>query len=178
MTTIWKAPANVYDLLQEIKEKHHHPRLEQAKIAVAFNDAKSYIGDRINLGKVSKFSSFNKMWMGEQYDFSIILCSDVWHSILNPMQREALLDLHLTCCQVEYIPETVVEGTKKNVVKDEHGLTKYTNEMKLDDDGNPKWKRIPLDLYVFCDNVSRYGLWCQPLTELWGVMVNKQESNG
>lgn len=174
MATIWKAPANVCEQLQSIKEQNHHPRLQEATIAVAFNDAKPYVGDRINLGKVSKFSSFNKIWMNQQYDFSIVLCSDVWHSILNPEQREALLDLHLTCCQVEYVPETVQEGNKKVVVKDEHGRTKYTEEVKLDDEGNPKWKKIPLDLYVFCDNVSRYGLWCQPLTELWGVMANQQ----
>lgn len=122
--------------------------------------------DRLNLGTTSKFSSFAKIWQRDVYDFCIMLCSDLWHQICDDNQRMALLDLHLTRCQVEYVPQTVVEGKKKRIVKDEWGRVQYTDQMKTDDDGNPKWYVAPLDLVVFSENGRRYGMWYEDLASL------------
>jgi len=166
MAITWKAPSNVFELLENIKQKDHHPRLESAKIAVAFNDAKPFTKDRLNLGSTTKFTPFAKIWQKEIYDFCILLCSDLWHQICDDTQRMALLDLHLTRCQVEYVPETVVEGKKKKIVKDEWGRIQYTDQIKCDDDGNPKWYVAPLDLVVFSQNGRRYGMWYEDLASL------------
>jgi hypothetical protein len=171
MPVTWKAPANILDQLNEIQLKHHSPRLDAAKFVVALSETKPFIQNRFNWGAVKRFSEFQKIWLSEEYDFCIVLCSDVWHSILNPEQKEALLDLHLSRCSPEYVPETVVEGKKKKVVKDEWGRVKYTNEIKYDENGNPKWVVHPLDLEVFTDNVLRYGLWCSELCDLGTVIA-------
>lgn len=177
MATTWKAPDNVSQLLDTVINQWHMPRLEQATIGVAFTDSKPYVGDRINLGRVSKFSEFNKLWMSQALDFSLQICADVWHEILNPHQREAYFDLLLCCCQVDYIPETIVENGKKKTVKDDLGRTKYTNQIKTDEEGHPKWKVMPLDIYAFTDNVSRYGLWCEPLMEFWQAAPQPEVAN-
>lgn len=166
MAITWKAPSNVFDLLNTIKEQHHCPRLQTARIAVAFTDAKPFVKDRLNLGKTSKFSPFAQIWQKEVYDFCIVLPSDLWHTICNDDKRAALLDLHLTRCQVEYVPETVIEGKKKRVVKDDWGRTQYTDEIKCDEDGNPKWYVAPLDLVAFSQNGRRYGMWYEDLASL------------
>jgi len=172
MSLAWKAPSNVVDLLNSVKVKYHEPRLQTAHFAVVFNESKPFIKDRFNWGSISKFSVFNKLFQEPQkQDFCITICSDVWHSVLNSHQQEALIDLHLTRCEPDYVPETIVEGKKKIVVKDEWGRIKYTSEFKLDDDGNPKWRVAPLDLSVFSKNVSRYGLWCPELHDLQSVMA-------
>ena len=93
-----KAPPPVVDLLNEVKESH--PQLELAKIAVCMADSKAFTQGKLNLGKTLKFSEFNKIWQATKYDFCITLCVDVWYQILNDAQREALLDLHLTRCDV------------------------------------------------------------------------------
>jgi hypothetical protein len=171
MPVTWIAPLNVLELLETIKEKYHHPRLQAASLSVVFNESKPFTKDRFNWGSVCKFSVFNKLFQDLKYDFCISICSDVWHSILNAEQKEALLDLHLTRCEVEYIPETIIEGKKKIVVKDEWGRVKYTNDIKFDEDGNPKWQVAPLDLNVFSRNVERYGLWCTELNDFKSVLT-------
>jgi len=85
---------------------------------------------------------------------------------LSDYQKEALVDLRVCCCQVEYEPEVQEENGKKKPVKDKWGRTVYTNVIKLDDEGNPKWKAAPLDLHVIQDNIARYGCWCQDLIDL------------
>ena len=104
------------------------------------------------------------------------LCSDVWHSILTPQQREALADLHLTRCSVEREAKTVTENGKTKAIKDEFGFVEYTDEIKFDDEGNPLWCVLPLDLEVFSWNVSRYGLWLTPLEQLFESMSQKTEA--
>lgn len=162
----WQAGQDVLSLFNTVKEKHHHERLGMANIAVCFNDSKPFIKGRFNWGKVQKFSPLMKLWHPThgKYDFMIMLCADAWHSILNAYQKEALVDLHLTRCSVEYMPVTAVDDHgKKKVVKDEWGRIEYTNEMKFDDEGNPKWKVLPLDILVFTENVLRYGPWCEDI---------------
>jgi len=168
----WKPPQEVFNLVDEIINKYHLPRLEEAHICIAFNDSKPFKNDKFNWGKVVRFNQFNQLWQKASYDFCIVLSADVWNDMLNADQRKALIDLHLTRCRVEYEPETVLEGNKKKVVKDEHGRTKYTNTVKVDDSGKPKWKLSKLDLEVFSSNVSRFGLWCEELLDFKDIVVN------
>ncbi len=84
----------------------------------------------------------------------------------------------MTRMEAEFLPEVVVENGKKKVQKDEFGRVQYSNELKIDDDGNPKWKVSPLDLLVFTQNVSRYGLWCEELLELNDAIIDNDKSNG
>lgn len=118
MPKVWSAPSEIEDLLQEIKEKWH-PHLHEASFAIEFVESKPFVKDRINLGKVSKFSQSAKLWQSKKYDFLISLCVDVWHTILNTQQKAPLLDLHLSQCKVEFEPETVEVNGKTEKVKDE-----------------------------------------------------------
>jgi hypothetical protein len=156
----------VCDLFTAVRENHHLPRLETASIAVCMTDGKPFRADRIQLGKVTKFSQFNRIWQGDiKYEFCITLNSDVWYQILNDDQREALADLHLTRCAVEYEPETYEENGKEKKVVDEWGRVQYTDDIKYDDEGNPKWKVLPFDLLVFAENAKRYGLWLKDVMD-------------
>jgi hypothetical protein len=103
---------------------------------------------------------------------------DLWHSVLKGNQREAYLDLQLSRCGVEYLPEEIEENGKKKPIKDEWGRVQYTQEVKVDDEGNPKWKVVPLDLEVFADNVRRYGLWCDDLLELKDAIIAAPDTGG
>lgn len=67
----WKAPQEIVDLVDEIKNKSHLPRLEAASIAVVIKDEKPFVNDKLNLGKVSKFSLSAKMWHQKPHDFCI-----------------------------------------------------------------------------------------------------------
>jgi hypothetical protein len=158
MSIIWKAPSTILDQLNELKQKHHSPRLDAAEFVVAFNESKPFVKNRFNWGSLKRFSDFHKIWQGQKYE--------IWQSMLTPDQQLALLDLHLCRCAPEYVPESVIEGKKKKVIKDEWGRVKYTNELKYDDNGNPKWVVTPLDIEVFMENVSRYGLWCSKFCDL------------
>lgn len=168
MLTPWTAGLEVINLFNTVKTKHHLPRLELANVALCFMDCKPFIRGRFNWGKVMKFSPIMKLWHPQhgKYDFMIMLVADAWHSILNSYQKEAWADLCLTRCGVEYIPVTAVDEHGKNkVVKDEWGRVEYTNEIKFDDDGVPKWRVNPLDLLVYTENVLRYGPWTEPILE-------------
>jgi hypothetical protein len=162
---VWECNQETKNLLLKVKDKHK--RLAEANVALSFNDGKAFTGGRFNWGKVVKFSPLAKLWHPSDatYDFHISLPADSWHSLLSGDQREAWLDLHLTRCQVEYVPVMIEVNGKKFPEKDEWGRTKYTDEIKRDEEGNPKWRVSPLDLMVFVDNVSRYGLWSQDLVD-------------
>jgi hypothetical protein len=176
MSLIWKAPDELVAILNSVKIRHHHPRLESASIAISFDDSKPFVKNKLNLGKVAKFSPLARLWQGQQHDFSLIIPMDLWHTVLKGDQREAYLDLQLTRCVVEYLPEEIEdENGKKKKVKDEWGRVQYTQTPKTDDEGNPKWKVVSLDLEVFADNVRRYGLWMDSLEELASVFALKSK---
>ncbi len=164
---VWQAPANVLDLLDEVKAKHHSPRLDQATIGLCFADTKAFPNNCLNYGKTVKISTFARIWQERKLDFCLTLCADVWHSILNDQQKQALLDLHLSRCEVECVS---VLDEKGKPVKDEWERVQYTEEIKFNDDGTPKWKVLPLDLTVFAINVRKYGLWCEELDEFGTVL--------
>ncbi len=166
----WKCPQDVADLIREIQTKNHSPRLAVASISSCFDDGKPFVKNKLNLGKVTKFSPFNKLWHATQYDFCVTIPADLWVSVLNAGQREAYLDLQLTRCEVEYIPvyvEFVKNGkTKKEKVKDEWGRVQYTDEIMEDEvSGDPKWKVLPVGMEVLTRSVRRYGPWLDELIE-------------
>jgi hypothetical protein len=77
----------------------------------------------------------------------------------------------LTRLDMEYLPETVEDNGKKQKVIDEFGRIQYSKIAKTDKNGNIKWKIEPLDLEVFANNVSRYGLWQEDLFKLHEAMT-------
>lgn len=173
----WAADESVVKLFTQVKEKYHLPRLEEAEIAVCFQDSKPFKKGTFNWGKVRRFQPVDKLWhrSDRQYDFLIILSSDAWNNVLTMVQREALADLHLTRCSVDYEPvreEVTVKGiVKHKIVKDDYGRVEFTNEIKRDKEtGEPKWKILTLDLPVFSGNVSRYGLWCSDLNDFGEII--------
>jgi hypothetical protein len=167
----WKCPNDILELIHSVQIKNHQPRLALASVAACFDDSKPFVHNKLNLGKVAKFSPFMRLWQDKQHDFCLVIPSDLWVSVLNSEQREAYLDLQLTRCEVEYEPDFAeVAGrggkTKKVKIKDEWGRIQYSDRMRYDDvTGEPKWKVLPLDLEVFTRNVRRYGLWLDELME-------------
>ena len=172
--TPWCAGKNVMDLFEEVKAKHHTDRIGDAHIAVCFTDTKPFIKDRFNFGKVMKFSPLAKLWHShEKYDFLIMLCADAWHSILTEFQREAYADLQLTRCRVDYEPEYATDNKgKKHVIKDEWGRIQYSSTVKVDEEGNIKYKVVPLDIHVLTENVIRYGSWCEEILTFRDAISN------
>ena len=166
MSATWKAPAEMIERMEAVIEKYHMPRMTNVSVALALTDAKPFSKNRLNLGTVKKFTDFHKIWQKEPADFCITLPMVVWQDVLQDQQREALLDIHLTRIEPVYEPEVVIENGKKKVIKDEFGRVKFTETIKEDKDGNPKWQILPLDLLVTARNVRRFGLWFDDLIEL------------
>ena len=163
----------VMNLLFKIRDKHHLPRLAEAEIACCFLDSKPFSKGRFNWGKVSKFKPVDKLWHRDhkRYDFVIMLCATAWETLLSDAQKEALLDLHLSCCSVDYEPvveEVTVKGVvKKKKVVDDWGNVQYSQEPKRDKEtGECKWKTFKLDLPIFSGNVQRYGVLFEELLDL------------
>ena len=167
----WKASQDVLDLVGSVYTTHHSARIPDAAIGVCFDDSKPFVQNKLNLGKVTKFSPLAKLWQGTKLDFCIPISMDFWHSVLTAEQREAYVDLQLSRCGVEYLPEEIEENGKKKVIKDEFGRIQYTSDIKTDDDGNPKWKILPLDLEIFSSNIRRYGLWYDELLEFKDAII-------
>lgn len=168
----WKAPAEIEALVNQVRQKYHSERLAGASLAICLDDSKPFVRNKLNLGKISKFNPLAKLWLSQKYDFCLSIPSELWHSVLKNDEREAYLDLQLTRCGVEYIPEEAEdEDGKMKVVKDEWGRIKYTNKPKTDDEGEPKWKVLPVDLEVLASNVRRYGLWYDGLSDLKDAII-------
>lgn len=169
-------PANqqVFELFDKVKQQYH-PGLAEARIAVALVDAKPFIKNKFNFGKISKFSDAHQIWHPENrsYQFLSTLVLDVWNDILDNHQREALADLHLECCKIEYEPVTVEVNGKKKVVKDEYGCVEYTNVFKLDKDGEKIYKVEKIDIQILSANIKRYGLWLEDFVEFANVLKEK-----
>jgi len=165
-----KSPDVVQELARKLKETHHSPRLDEASVAVCFEDSKPFKKDRFNWGKVKRFPSLGKAFPGEHHDFVIIVPYS-GYEMMTSEQKMAWLDLLLEMCQVEYVPETVVENKKKKDVIDEFGRKVYTNEIKRDKEGSPKWKILTFGVDIITANVLRFGLWFDEFVEL-GDAVN------
>jgi hypothetical protein len=62
---------------------------------------------------------------------------------------------------------------KEVVVKDEFGRIQLSKNIKYDEDGIPKWKVHCLDLPVFTENATRYGVWSEELVEFKNAVNTK-----
>ena len=130
--TIWKAPPEIQQLLEVIKNKNHSPRLDQCSVVVCFDEGKPFVKNKLNLGKLSKFSAMARLYQKDKHDFCLVVPSTLWQEMLNAEQRKAYLDLQLTRCDMEYVPETVEENGKKKKIVDELGRIQYSNEPKYE----------------------------------------------
>ena len=172
---IWKVSDEVISVFNSVKDKFHS-RIKDVRIALCFDDSKLFVKNKLNLGKVVKFNSLNKLWQNNSYDLCLIIPADLWTDVLKDnSQREAYLDLQLTRCDVEYIPQEIKENNKKIKVKDDYGRIQYTNEPKLDKDGNLKCVVSPIDIEVYTNNVSRFGLWYESLNEFKDVVMKHKD---
>ena len=131
MSNPWVASNEVVSLLAVVKSKHHSPRLDQCEIAVCFDEGKAFLKNKLNLGKLSKFSPTARLWQRNKYDFCISIPMELWTTVLQPRQREAYLDLMLTRLDMEYIPEIIEENGKKKKVMDEFGRVQYSQVPKI-----------------------------------------------
>ena len=173
----WVVSQDILFLIDQIKTKNHHPRLEQASIVACFDDSKPFIKNKINLGKVTKFSPFSKLWQREKHDFCFLISSSLWADVLKVEQQQAYLDLLLTRCDVEYEPQIIEENGKKIKVKDEWGRIQFTDKIRYDDEGNPKWKISSLDLDVCSKNIKRCGLWLDTFEDFKQVVLESGKIN-
>lgn len=180
-TAISPAGEDVMQLLDEVHRKHH-ARVLDARVAVLFKAVKPFSADgRFNFGQVKKFTPAAKIWHHPDhiYDFEITIPEDAWHVILTPHQREALIDLHLSRCSAEFVPQEVERNGKRKPDKDQWGRIKYTEEIKLNEEtGEPIWKVLPLDLMVFAENARRYGLWHEDLKYFKDAVKDAQPVDG
>jgi hypothetical protein len=53
----------------------------------------------------------------------------------------------------------------------------YTNEIKTDEDGQPKWKLIGHDLEEFRDIVRRHGIWDENIRSFKDALDNLETNN-
>lgn len=176
MSIFWLADSDLNVKLKDLIEKHHKCRLStnfgDCKVEIVLSDSKPFIEDKLNWGSVKKNNKFNQVWMNKYFDYCIVLSSELV-KILNQNQKEAILDLHLSRIRLQYQPKKIVENGKKIIVKDEYGRTEYTDQIKLDKEGNPKWKLDSLDLQVFASNIKRFGFWCEDLIDFKKAIANK-----
>lgn len=180
-TPPWSADDDVVALIEQVKLKHHHPRLEMASIAACFVESKPFTADgRFNWGRVRKFAPLDKLWhhRDRTYDFLLVICSDAWHAVLKELhQKEAYLDLLITRCTADYMPATVVVNGKEKKIQDEWGRLEFTDQLKCDEAGNPCWKVAPMDMLVMGANAKRYGLWHEDLVYVRDAVNNAPEGH-
>ena len=175
MSDSWPAPQDVVELMEQVREKFHLPRLKGVPIGINIEDSKPFNNNQLNLGGVAKVPPKYRNRAKDPIDFLMSLSADVWQDILKPDQKLALIDLHLCRLAPVYEPETVMEGKKKVVVKDEFGRVTMTETVKLDKNGDPKWQVLPLGLPVFSDNAKRFGLWYTDLQDFGEVLKAIEE---
>ncbi len=160
---IWELESNLdlYTMLHELIGRYHS-RLEEAKIVLYANDKNKNRANKIIIAEASKASS--KMKASTNADFTIMVYMTPW-SDLNMTQKRACLDHELCHCGVHFEPvKEAAGGTRSGrprlkVVRDDYGRVQYTNEIKRNENGEPKWRLLPHDLEEFRDIVARHGIW-------------------
>ena len=176
MALVWPAPEEVFEILQNVKDKAH-PQLENVAVVVELSDAQRFKNNRLNLGNVRKFSNANKIWQKGDFDFCITVVGEVWQEILRGPQREAILDLHLSRIEPVCEPEVIIENKKRIICKDDFGRIIFTETQKLDKNGAPRWRIVPI-LDVLAQSIRRYGYWFDELIELRKIdEIDTGESN-
>ncbi|MFW5793999.1 MAG: putative metallopeptidase [Bacillota bacterium] len=161
--SIWELEQNhnIYSTLRDlIRTNHSH--LVEANISIYFCDKNKLKSNQAVIADTSKSSS--KLKASTNADFTITIYMNAWDS-LNPEQKIACLDHELCHCSVHYEPVKEAVGGGRGgrqrfkIVKDELGRTQYTNEIKRNEEGEPKWKLETHDLEEFRSIVDRHGIW-------------------
>lgn len=179
---IWELEQDsaVYQKLTNLISRCHQ-HLAEAKIVLYACDKNKLNGEKVTIAEASKASS--KMKASTNADFTITIYMGLW-STLTDTQKEACLDHELMHCGVHYVPVTEQIGTtrrgraKTRIVKDEFGRTQYTNEIKRDENGVPKWRLITHDLEEFRDIVARHGVWDDSIQAFKDVLDIQQNREG
>ena len=103
MTVTWsEAPKTAIDITKELVEKHHWPRLSEARIGLVMRSEAAASQGREMWAKVSKIDEKTQALMeaagAEPVDLLIWIAEDVWMR-LGDEQRQALIDHEL--CHVQ-----------------------------------------------------------------------------
>lgn len=201
MGNCWQAQKGhkVLDLMNELKAKYHSPELDEANIAVVFDDAEKlkYVNPDMGLvdyGSLKQVSPKAKpTTQNETYpdglDFIIYINALAW-SDLTPNQQRAKMDEWLASAGVKYVPERAELKAKPGqeakpgpIIKDEKGRTVYTDEIQRDDQGRPIFKTIKPDIIIYMDALRRNGIDAFPedqlevLKELLTVLTGASDSD-
>jgi len=171
---IWELEDNseLYTMLHGLIGRYHS-HLEEAKIVLYACDKNKNRANKVIIADASKAST--KMKASTNADFTITVYMTPW-SDLNMNQKKACLDHELCHCGVHYEPvKEAVGGTRGGrqrfkVVRDEYGRVQYTNEIKRDENGEPKWRLLPHDLEEFRDIVARHGIWDEDIQSFKEVL--------
>jgi len=150
----WLAGTEIKMMIEKMKQENH-PHLAEARIAALLTDKRKISGNKIVLGTAKKVSAEDKVL--SDFDFKIILSGEDWAQ-LTEKEKFALIDHELSHLDVARVPQTETVGGRKKPVKDEFGRTIYTDEIKYDDDGKPKWKLRSHDFENFFHIAERYGI--------------------
>ncbi len=157
---------------------NYHSHLEEAKIVIYCSDKNKVRANKIVIADASKAPA--KLKASINADFTITLYMMPWGD-LNTSQKRACLDHELYHCGVHYEPVKEQVGQSRQgrprmqVVRDEYGRVQYTNEIKRDVNGEPKWRLIPHDLEEFDEIVERHGRWDESI-QSFSEALNRSSS--
>ncbi len=152
MATIWEAPIEIRNRLNEAKNAEH-PHLTQASLWVLCSDSKAIRDNRVIATQTRKCTKTEKLSSG--HDFKVIIMMETWAN-LTDTQREIALDEALCRCGVRFLPETIEINGKKEILKDDLGRIIYTDEIAYDKEGIPKWKINHPDAGLFFPLLARH----------------------
>lgn len=126
-----------YRLMEEIVAAHH-PRLAEAKIAIAWKFGKRADADgRVWLGQMKKGNDLDRTMHG--FDGVLLLNHEVWNSAeFSEEQMRALIDHDL--CHLDVVTDT-------------------SGEPKLDEEGRKVYRIRKHDIEEFTEIVHRHGCW-------------------
>jgi len=148
---VWKAGPEIYEIMFDLIDKHHHHLLlVKDEIGIALKEKASSPGGVKVYGKTSKAAPLFNAFQATEYKFLIVLAGDEWQHTLSQTQKMALIDHHLCSMLVE---EDADEGTVKCSVK-------------------------PPDFIGYRAEVERWGFWrpeCDPdaptpVEQMFGVI--------
>ena len=169
----------IYTIMNRLVSSYHS-HLAEAKIVIYASDKNRTKANRIVIADASKAPA--KLKASTNADFTITLYMTPWGD-LNVEQRDACLDHELSHCGVHYEPCQEQVGQSRQgrprmqVVRDEYGRIQYTNEIKRDENDEPKWRLLPHDLEEFGDVVERHGRWDEAI-QSFSEALNRSDNEG
>ncbi len=178
--SIWtlKENAEEYLLLKELIERFHM-YLQESKIVLYASDKNKLKANQVVVAESGKAPM--KLKAAIDADFTIMFYP-YWTN-LNAKEKLACLDHQLKRCSVHYEPYKEQVGTsrggkpKLSVVRDEFGRKQYTNEIKRDEFGKPKWRLLPYEVEEYHEVVLRHGAWNEILDEFRNALDTNEERN-